>query len=143
MTPTIFRLLVVLSCSLTLVAGFVDVLLPELLEPSLRDLELPTETLVDHWWVALVLCAFVAAVVVSTVGLLRLKPWARRAALVCTIAGFFVYPFLGSVVLSGPAASLSDAGCTLCGVVMGAAYWSPVARRFQRGGQGSGEGGGP
>lgn len=75
--------------------------------------------------------AFVA-LCVGLVGLLAFQRWARWLTLIATIVIYLPMPLSGTVVLSGFAYTLDSVAAILWGVLLAAAYWSPVAVEFER-----------
>ena len=75
--------------------------------------------------------AFVA-LCVGLAGLMAFQRWARWLTLVATIAVYLPMPLSGTLVLSGFAYTLDSVVAILWGVMLAAAYWSPVAVEFAR-----------
>lgn len=89
------------------------------------------EWLDQYMSVVLILCfLFLGAWTVSIGGLYRFKPWARSFSAWSTLVGFAVYPFLGPSLTSGIEGSLAQASSVLWGVLLCAAYFSPISTRF-------------
>lgn len=81
--------------------------------------------------IALVLLIpFLAAVVVTYVGLFRLRPWGAWLMLVLTGLGLLAYPLAGAVVVTGWGALLFDLGALLHGAILAIVFVGPLRSRF-------------
>lgn len=132
MSPTLFRLTVVLSLLLPLVAIGVDVVFPGLIP---QGVEKATEiesvpSVFENWWFIAATVAIVAAALAGAGGMLLFKRWARRTSLWCTLLLLLYYPFTGNTVQSGVAASMNEASSMLWGAAMAMAYFSAIRIRF-------------
>lgn len=130
MNASTFRVLILLSCTLTSAGSLIDSFVPALLEPPLREIESESSDLLHEAWFGFALCVFAAAVIASTVGLFFFKNWARHLALASTVIGLGLYATCGSTVLSSLAAGLNEAGTMLWGAVIAIAYTSGLSARF-------------
>ena len=134
MTSAYFRALILVSVVAGLAGGFVDFLCPSLVSAALSaavESEPPPVLLVENPWVSLAILGpvFIAGVV-STVGLLFLRRWARTLSLVVLGAGFAVTPFIGSTLSSGLSYALTEFAATTWGAVLAVAYFSSLSERF-------------
>ncbi|WP_310446982.1 hypothetical protein [Thiobacillus sp.] len=134
MSPFAFRSLVVCSVLLIVAEGIVDWSCPSLIPQSVTaalEKESATSFLEIHPYVSLaVLLPWLIAVLVSTVGLLFFKRWARSMALYSTVLGLAVYFFFGSSLSSAIGSALTDASSMVWGAVLALAYYSPLSERF-------------
>ncbi|MFN4352895.1 MAG: hypothetical protein ACK4F6_19025 [Hylemonella sp.] len=131
MSIAIFRTAVILACVFLTASAFVDTLWPSLLDAPLRHIETPLPDLANQWWIGVILLLTSTSIIASTIGLLFFKNWARHLAVVSTAASLFTYPFLGSTMLSGVAASLHEAGTLLWGAALATAYVGAFSLRFR------------
>ena len=69
--------------------------------------------------------------VVSFVGLLLFKSWARHLYALGLIFSFSFYPFMGVSVLSGFSQVLYDCSMVLTGVILALIYYSPIASYYE------------
>ena len=74
------------------------------------------------------LCA-VAMLIVSYVGLFKIKKWGRFLFLVSNSLGLAVTPFIGPVIYTGIASMLAYASAILAGVVITLCYFTPVFQK--------------
>lgn len=133
---TAFRTLIVASLVLSLVGGFIDLVVPALVPESLASAyEAYALTEASHaslMIAAAVSLGFMVLAVVATVGLLVLQPWARTLALWSTAVSFLAYPLLGAMLHSGFAAMLTDISMVLWGAALAMTFFSDLRSRFQR-----------
>ena len=132
MSTAVFRLFVVLSFLLPVVAMGVDVLFPTLISRALTE-AVQAEAVplfLDSWWFIVVTIALVAAALAGSVGMLLFKRWARSLSLWSTAFVLVYLPFIGTIVESGLAASLYEASSMLWGAALAAAYLSTLRHRF-------------
>ena len=76
--------------------------------------------------------AVLAGLLVSVVGLLLFKQWARTLAFATTLTSLAFWPLLGPTVQSGWNSALLQISAVSWGAVLAGAYWSPLASHFQR-----------
>ena len=69
--------------------------------------------------------------IASLVGLFRWKLWGRKIFLFSNIFLYCFLPFIGPFVLSGTDHFFQHIGSALIGLILGLAYFSPVAQRFE------------
>jgi hypothetical protein len=131
MSIAAFRTAVILATFFLIASAFVDTLWPSLLDAPLRQIEIPLPDLASQWWIGVILLLTSISIIASTIGLLFFKNWARHVAVASTAAGLFVYPLLGSTMLSGVAASLHEAGTLLWGAALATAYVGEFSLRFR------------
>lgn len=130
-----------LSVLLSVLAAFLDVVWPDLLPPLWQAL--PAEgpwgpEAFDFVGVSPVLLLGLAALLVysllglvAVVAMARFRRWGCSVSWWLTLLGLPVIAVLGPAVMSGWAYSLQAAGAMLWGVALAAAYWSPLAARFE------------
>lgn len=68
--------------------------------------------------------------VISTIGLLLFKPWARPLYIARFLAFFVLYPLTGVSAFSGVSQVFYDLSMLASGAVLALIYFSPLARRF-------------
>jgi hypothetical protein len=132
MSTAVFRLFVVLSFVLPLVAMGVDALFPTLVSRALTEAvqsEAVPPFLESGLFIALNV-ALVTAALAGSLGMLLFKRWARSLSLWSTVVLLLYLPFIGSIVESGLAASLYEASSMLWGAALAAAYFSALRERF-------------
>jgi hypothetical protein len=132
MSTAVFRLFVVLSFLLPVVAMGIDALFPTLISRPLTE-ALQAEVsspFLESWWVVVVNVVLVAAALAGSIGMLLFKRWARSLSLWSTVLVLAYLPFIGSIVESGLAASLYEASSMLWGAALAAAYFSTLRHRF-------------
>ena len=138
MTVRLFRGLIVASLLLGVAGGIVDWVFPSLLPTSLAEAQdsLPLPALMEFDWGWLLIGGFGALLLVggggATVALWMLRRWGRTASLWFTILTVPLSVWEGAFAHSGVAWALSDLALMLWGAVLAAAYWSPLAARFER-----------
>jgi hypothetical protein len=132
MSTSVFRLFVVLSFLLPLVAMAVDALFPSLISRALTEAVQADagRPWLESWWSIVVTVVLVAAALAGSVGMLLFKRWARSLSLWSTAFVLVYLPFIGSIVESGLAASLYEASSMLWGAALAAAYFSSLRERF-------------
>ncbi len=132
MSTTVFRLFVILSLLLPLVAMGVDALFPTLISRTLTEAVQaePLSLFFERWWFIVVVVVLVAAALAGSVGMLLFKRWARSVSLWSTAFLLLCLPFMGSIVESGMAASLYEASSMLWGAALAAAYFTTLRHRF-------------
>jgi hypothetical protein len=132
MSTAVFRLFVVLSFLLPLVAIGIDAMFPSLVSPSLTEAVRaePASLFLESGWFTAVNVVLVAAALAGSVGMLLFKHWARSLSLWSTAFLLVYLPFVGSIVESGLAASLYEASSMLWGAALAAAYFSTLRQRF-------------
>jgi len=132
MSTAIFRLFVVLSFLLPVVALGVDALFPTLISQALTE-AVQAEAVppfLESWWSIVVTVVLIAAALAGSVGMLLFKRWARSLSLWSTAFVLLYLPFIGSIVESGLAASLYETSSMLWGAALAAAYFSTLRHRF-------------
>ncbi|HVK53934.1 MAG TPA: hypothetical protein VM532_02790 [Burkholderiales bacterium] len=133
MSPTKFRGLVLFSVLLEIGSATVDLLIPDLLSNSLSQAleNEPLPSVLNNLWLSFLLFVpWLVITLVSTVGLLFFKGWARTLSLYSTVFSLGLYPFLGPALTSGWSSALSEASFMIWGAVLALAYYSPLADRF-------------
>ena len=132
MSTAVFRLFVVLSFLLPMVAMGIDALFPTLVPRALAEAvqaEAGSPFLEGSWFVG-VNVLLVTAALAGSIGMLLFKRWARSLSLWSTVFVLVYLPFIGSIVESGLAASLYEASSMLWGAALAAAYFSTLRHRF-------------
>lgn len=133
-TVVVFRVLIVASFAAAVLGALVDVIVPNLLPKGLED---AYDAYVDRdleWTSMLIagaasLVVFVGAIA-ATVGLLLLRRWARRLALLMTVLAMPIYPLLGPTIYSGWASMLVESSMVMWGAALAMAYYSELAVYF-------------
>ncbi len=132
MSTALFRLFVVLSFLLPVVAIGVNALFPTLISQGLTEAVQAgaVSPFLESWWSTGVNVILVSAALAGSVGMLLFKRWARSLSLWSTAFVLLYLPFVGSIVESGVAASLYEMSSMLWGAALGAAYFSTLRHRF-------------
>lgn len=135
MKPSIFRYLIALSVSAGLAVCIVEVVFPLDIPPAALDALFEHEASVPFALqaVSVVLDLVVlVGLLVSVVGLLLFRRWARTLAFATTLASMATLPLIGVTVQSGWESPLLELSAVSWGAVLACAYWSPLAVRFQK-----------
>jgi hypothetical protein len=131
MTKT-FRLLVLLSLGLYVLWFYFPYL-----DPFLFDEErlavwgysgFDTKFEFPHWHYYL----WLAFWTVVTYGLYNFAKWSRDVLIVGYIVGYFLAPIYGTAIQSPLSSVLGNLSTLLDGIIIGMAYFSPLAERFAR-----------
>jgi len=134
MTSAYFRALIVISVATGLAGGFVDLLFPSLVSPSLSaaiENEPSPTFLSESPWLLLLLVAPVSiAGIASTVGLFFFRQWARSLSVITLGLGIAATPFFGSTLSSGLSYALIEVASTTWGAALALAYFSPISSLF-------------
>ena len=126
----IFRLLVLLSLGLYVLWFFFPYIDPLIYDEDRLELwsysgfDALLEFPAWHFYLWLVFNA------VITVGLYRFDAWSRDLLIICYILSYFLSPIYGTAVQSPISGVLGSLVTLLDGVVIGMAYFSPIASRF-------------
>jgi hypothetical protein len=132
MSIALFRLFVVLSFVLPLVAIAMDAMFPGLVPRALTEAAAADAgpAWIESWWSVSITVLLVAAALAGSIGMLFFKRWARSLSFWSTAFLLVYLPFIGSIVESGLAASLYEASSMLWGAALATAYFSPLRTRF-------------
>ena len=134
MSPTIFRSLIIFSVLLGIASAAVDAIVPNLIPSSLTQAyeNVPTPAIFENplWLAFFVALLFMS--LVSTLGLLFFKRWARMLSLYSTVLVYAIYPFSGITLASGWANALTELSATIWGAVLAIAYFSSLSERFAK-----------
>ena len=132
--PSAFRL--ILSATILLGLGGVVLelcfqsFLPQPLQDYLRA-ESEADLTTSDIAAVLVAIPLLIATIVSIIGLYLWKPWSRHLFLGVWILSVLLAPFVGPYVYSGIGYALYDLSSMLSGLLLGIAYFSPVAEKFK------------
>jgi hypothetical protein len=128
-----FRLLVLFNALLIPAAMFVAsydaLLLPAQLQAWLASRSLSLLSPLQSIAGTISFAAF-AAICIGLLGMLMFWRWARALTLWGTVLIYLPMPLSGAAVLSGFAYTMDSVAAILWGVLLAAAYWSPVAAEF-------------
>ena len=129
MNPRTFQVLLILTCIIGIAGGAIDYYFPQLISDSLNQAyeneEMPEFS--GNLYVAFgLLVVLLAASIIGFVGLFFFKNWGRSISLVSTVAGLFIYPFMGAVLASGWASMFTEASILMWGFLLAASYYSPL-----------------
>jgi len=133
--PTLFRWILSLSLLFALIGSVIDLGFPGLLPEELQHyLKMEHES--DLVWtdfpiIALALLLLLL-VIPGYVGLYLWKNWGRTLFLISGILGYGLAPFMGPYIYSGPAYFFFDLSTVLFGLILGLAWFSPVAEKFKK-----------
>ncbi|WP_444884620.1 hypothetical protein [Microbulbifer sp. PSTR4-B] len=135
MSKNQYRTLIVLSLAIGLLSGVYDYIWPDPITDQVFDYIVEIEPEIDGTKLvvagALAVLAIIMALV-SVVGLLLFKSWARHVYAAGFVAAFALYPFMGVTVYSGFSQVLYDISMVLSGVLLALMYYSPVARHYEK-----------
>lgn len=134
MSKNHFRIIIVVSLLIAVVGGVYEHIWPDPIADQVFDyiIELEPE-LEGSSLIIVATLALIAGImaVVSYVGLLLFKSWARHVYLAVFVVVFALYPFMGVTVYSGVGQIFYDLSMVLSGVVLALAYYSPVAEYYE------------
>ncbi len=128
-----FRATVIASFALAIAAASVDHVVPNLIASPLRALPVGPPFANDHSHSALFIILgtlMLVSGVVSTVGLICFKFWARPLTVFSMLIGLPLYVLKGQFISSGYSEMFAQLANLFGGAVVALAYWSDVARRF-------------
>ena len=74
--------------------------------------------------------AFIAAYVASLVGLVLLKPWARRLYVALFVVGIFTYPLYGSTLVDPVTATIGYLAGVCSGAILATLFLSDASVAF-------------
>ena len=129
-TTKIIRLLVLLELALLLLSLFATFRLESYLHPllqeylALQELSAPTTQDSIILWVGI---PFVLAHIVSVVGLLFVKIWAKYLYLFVIVVEHMLTPFVGPFVEHGLTTAISNLGVLLQGAILAMLFFSSSA----------------
>lgn len=135
MSKNQYRTLIVLSLAIGLLSGVYDYIWPDPITDQVFDYVVEIEPEIEGTkLVAAGVLAVVSIimVLVSLVGLLLFKSWARHVYAAGFVAAFALYPFMGIAVYSGFGQVLYDISMVLSGVLLALMYHSPVALYYEQ-----------
>ena len=135
MSKNHFRALIVVSLVIGLLSGVYDYIWPDPIADQVFDYIVEIEPEIEGTSIILVgVLAFVALTMalISLIGLLLFKSWARHVYAAGFVAAFSLYPFLGITIYSGFGQVLYDISMVLSGVLLALMYYSPVARYYEQ-----------
>jgi hypothetical protein len=135
-TLTLFRSLIIACLVLSVAGACIDFIIPGLL-PANLDEAYDAYTSAEPNWTLVVVMGLLMLVIlifalISTIGLLVLRPWARPMAIWTTILSFPAYPFLGAAVYSGLAFMLLTMSMTMWGAALAMTFHSELRGHFER-----------
>ncbi len=135
MSKNNFRLLIVVSLVLAVVSGLYDFIWPDPITEKVIDyayeLEPETEES-DLIYYGVIAIADTVFAIVSLIGLLLFKSWARHLYLAGFILFMPLYPFMGVTVYGGFNQMFYDISMLMSGAILALMYFSPVANYFQK-----------
>ncbi|AFU99935.1 hypothetical protein [Simiduia agarivorans] len=134
MSKNKFRATIVLSLLVAVVAGVYDYVWPDPFADQALNYVAEIEPVLEGGALIVVtILGFIAGImaIVSFIGLLLFKSWARHIYLAGFVVAFSLYPFFGVMVTSGISQIFYDLSMVLSGVVIALAYYSPVARHYE------------
>lgn len=136
MSKNHFRSIIVVSLLISVFGSAYDHIWPDPMIDQAYEYIIELETDAEPEESAFIAVAAVGlvagiAAIVSFVGLLLFKSWARHVYLAGFVAAFSLYPYIGLAVYSGVAQILYDLSMVLSGVILSLAYYSPVAEYFE------------
>lgn len=129
---SLFRSLLIASVVLGCIGGFLDLIFPSLIPPSMATAfeELPPPSSLALFGAgALVLITFGGAIA-SVIGLYLFQPWSRQLAVWMTALGLLFHPLFGVSMQSGWAQLLLDISSVLWGAVLAMSFVSSLSERF-------------
>lgn len=133
MTKNQFRILIVSSLLVAILAEAFEVFWPDPVLVGVNEIILEYEEIAEGWGgtvlVALISIGAVLAVA-SFVGMLMFRPWSRPTYLISLVLAFGLSPFLGATVYSGISQTLFDLSTVISGAILALIYYSPIADFF-------------
>lgn len=134
MNTKIFRAMLSAAIACIGLGATVDLAFPSLVPVELARASdaLPVPAAFSSLLPGVATAAWALLVFASLVGLFFFKAWSRPTLLVCTAAGFALYPMLGVSVASWASQALTDASSLLLGAVLALSYSEPISSRFVR-----------
>jgi predicted permease len=133
MTACRFRLLLAVYIILCIAAAVAGWFSSSLISPALHaawEAEPAAWDLANLPLSLSILLPLTVGTVAGVIGMFMFKPWARRFALVFTVAGMILLPLMGSAVLSWLEYTLVEMAAMLWGAILALAYCSPVSSLF-------------
>ncbi len=128
-----FRILVVITFILSVLAGVYDFIWPSEIITQISDYAYEIEPEYSDFQIMIVSVIAVLLLVcaaVSFVGLLLFKNWGRHLYIAGFIIAFPLYPFMGVSVVSGANQLIYDLAMVLSGVLIAVCYYSPISKQF-------------
>ncbi len=137
LTPALFRWLIVASLLIAVAGSTIDMVWPSLMPEPLayaldevrtaQEWDMPATLLTGALMVVLI------AGLAAMVALYQFRAWGRSLSLWGSVISFPLLLWSGPEVASSWASVLLDVSMMLWGAVMAAAYWGPLATRFEQG----------
>jgi len=133
MSKNNFRVLVISSLALAILAGVYDYLWIDPISGRVMDYAYEIEPEIEG--VQLIVFAVVGTLAItfatiSFIGLLLFKSWAKRLYLASFILFMPLYPFLGVNVYSGASQIFYDLSMMASGAILALLYFSPVSKFY-------------
>ena len=138
MTPRNFRLLIFSSLLLGIVGSAVDYVVPGLVpQPLATQIEDQSFNNLGSWIIPVLIASalLLVAGVTATIGLLLFKHWSRPLAVLVTVLGIFLCPFLGAMLVSGLYMTIFSLSSMLWAAGLVFSYTAPLSARFVKPGR--------
>ncbi|MGJ0492226.1 hypothetical protein [Methylobacter sp.] len=106
--------------------GLVDVIFPSLLSPELQEYFAKAE--VTNYGKFLAAYSFIMSIIglVSFIGILKFRKWARSLYVILTIVGLLFTPFYTEQISSGLSSAFSSFSSIASGIILALMYMPPV-----------------
>ncbi len=137
MSKNQFRVLILASLLLSITGGVYDYMWPDTISEQIIEYAHEIEPEIRGMQLAVLAVVGVAALiltVVSLIGLLLFKSWARPMYIAGFVLLILLYPFMGVSVYSGVGLIFYDLSMIASGVVLAMLYFSPVSKFYRRNG---------
>ena len=134
LSPTVFRVLLLASFTLALLATSVDLIFPGLVVPELRSIRDGARLINDHSnYISFAILGLIMLVtaIISTYGMFQFRRWSRPLSVFSAAVGLPLYILKGQFVLSGYSEVFAQLSLLFAGAVIASAYWSPLCARFE------------
>ena len=134
MSKSQFRILLVVSLLFAIFSGAYEYMWSDPITDKVLDYAIEIEPELEGKrlvFVSVVGGFILLLTVISFVGLMLFRSWARHVYLVCLVVSLGLYPFMGVSVISGFGQLYYDASMVLSGVMLALMYCPPVAQHFE------------
>jgi hypothetical protein len=111
--------------------GLVDVIFPSLLSPELQKYFANAEVTSYGKFLAVYTVIMFIIGLVSFIGVLLFRKWARILSVIITIVGILFMPFFNEQISSGLSAAFSIFSSIASGIILALMYTSPVKEYFE------------
>lgn len=130
-----FRLLLLLTLFISILASAYDYIWPDILVEKTMAyvLEIEPEMSIEQLIIVAVLTVIaIIMALASFVGLMLFKSWSRYVYSIGFSVVFLLYPIIGISVYSGISQIFYDLSMVLSGIIIGLIYTSPLSEHFEK-----------